>query len=257
MLRSVNDLTGLTIGATDGDIGSVKNFYFDDQHWTIRYLVVDTGGWLSGRRVLISPFAIRGLDAAHDRLLVNLTKTQVERSPDIDTHRPMSREAEIAFSRYYGYPYYWPGPFAWGADPYPIFVPPPSEVRAEVQDHLERQEVEDQHLRSTAEVGHYDIHAVDGDIGHVHDFLIDDRSWTIRYPVVDTRNWWPGKKVLISPAWIQEVSWARSSVFVGLTRDTIRNAPEYNPDRPIDREYEDQLYGYYGRPRYWSDRPAA
>ena len=257
MLRSTNDLKGFTIGATDGDIGSVQTFYFDDQHWTIRYLVVDTGQWLSGRQVLISPFSVREVDWANSRVVVDLSKAQVEASPDIDTHLPISRQAEISLSQHYGYPYYWPGPFAWGADPFPVFVPPPPDAREEVQEDLEKHESQDQHLRSTDEVGNYAIHAIDGDIGHVDDFLVDDRAWTIRYLVVDTRNWWPGKKVLISPEWIREVSWAQSRVVVALTRDALRNAPEYDPSRPIDREYEGRLYAHYGRPRYWSDRPAA
>ena len=259
MLRSANDLKGLTIGATDGEIGSVQTFYFDDEHWTIRYLVVDTGHWLSGRQVLISPFSVRQIDPVNGRIVVDLTKSQIENSPDIDTHRPISRQAEIELSRHYGYPYYWPGPLAWGADPFPVFVPPTPapDVRDEVQAHIVTQASQDEHLRSTAEVENYAIHAIDGDIGHVEDFLVDDRAWTIRYLMIDTRNWWPGKKVLISPEWIRDVSWAQSHVSVALAREAIQSAPEYEADRPIDREYEGRLYAHYGRPRYWSDRPAA
>src|SRR5262249_35278948 len=131
------------------------------------------------------------------------------------------------------------------------------EVRDEVEAHVEQQEILDQHLRSTDEATSYDIHAIDGDIGHVHDVLAEDRTWTIRYLVVDTRNWWRGKKALIAPPWIHDISWSRSSVSVALTRETIKNAPAFELDRPINREYEERLYEHYGRPRYWTERPAA
>src|SRR5438105_5096052 len=107
MLISVKDLAGFHLAATDGSIGEVQDCYFDDVHWTVRYLVVDTGGWLSGRKVLISPMAIRGIDIDGEHVIVDLTREQVERSPDIDTHRPVSRQHEIALLQYYGYPSYW------------------------------------------------------------------------------------------------------------------------------------------------------
>jgi len=81
--------------------------------------------------------------------------------------------------------------------------------------------------------------------------VIDDEAWAIRYMEVATRNWWPGKKVLVSPAWIERVSWADSRVFVGLSRDAIQNGPEYIEAEPITREYENRLYFHYGRPPYW------
>jgi hypothetical protein len=257
MLRPASALRGLTIGAIDGDIGSVETLYFDDERWTVRYLVVETGSWLSGREVLISPASLGMSDWEHRRLPAALTRAQVEQSPSIDTHRPISRQHEAMFARYYGVPYYWAGPALWGPEPYPLPAQITTDIDRELQSRLEAQDALDEHLRSTQAVTGYAIRATDGDIGHVEDFLVDDRAWSIRYLVVDTRNWWPGKRVLVAPEWIRDVSWSDGAVSVGLARATIRGAPEYDPSRPVDREYEIALYAYYDRPRYWSDRPAA
>jgi len=199
MLRSVNALRGFTIGATDGEVGRVEAFYFDDTSFTIRHLVVDTGGWLGGRKVLISPRALGDIDWDDRRIDAALTKAQVEKSPDIDTDRPVSRQQEIEYYRYYGYPSYWSGPYLWGSYPFPVVSP----GRSATLEHERRwewgpQESGDPHLRSSAAVIGYHIAATDGDIGHVEDFLVDDETWCIRYMVVDTSNWWFGRKVLVS-----------------------------------------------------------
>jgi len=113
MLTNATHLKGLVVRATDGELGSVEQFYFDDETWAIRYLIVEAGGWLGGRRVLISPFSVVYTDLLDKRLDVALTKKQVEHSPDIDTHQPVSRQHEAAYLGYYGYPYYWGGPYLW------------------------------------------------------------------------------------------------------------------------------------------------
>ncbi len=272
MRQSAHGLLSYTIGATDGDIGGVYDLYFDDQRWTIRYLVVDTGTWLPGRRVLISPMAVREPSWSAQRLAVALTKAQVEGSPSFDAAKPVSRQHEIEFAGYYGYPLYWAGPYLWGPVPYPMPVAG-REVEPETAEALRREgwaqvgpehrergslasgrverEEGDPHLRSVREVLGYAIQAADGEIGHVEDFILDDETWTVRYLVVDTRNWWPGKKVLVSPEWIDYVSWADSKVHVNLTRHEIRDAPEYDPARPIERADESRLYEHYQRPKYW------
>jgi uncharacterized protein YrrD len=264
MLRSIDDLHGMTIHATDGDIGTVDQFLFDDEAWTVRYLVVDTGGWLTGRLVLISPIAIGGIDWEGQKLDVALTREQVERSPDIATDEPVSRQKEREYFRYYGYPLYWGGAGLWGAGMYPgvlgypttvPYVPPATAAAAQETIPPAEEEHGDPHLRSTQEVAGYSIQATDDEIGHVEDFIIDDETWAIRYMVVDTRNWWPGKKVLVAPQWITEVSWAESKVYVDLPRETIKNGPEYDPSTLINREYEARLYDYYGRPAYWDETP--
>jgi hypothetical protein len=251
MLTNAAQLKGLVIRATDGDLGTVNQFYFDDETWAIRYLIIETGGWLGGRQVLISPFSVIRTDLLDKRLDVALTKKQVEHSPDIDTHQPVSRQHEAAYLGYYGYPYYWGGPYLWGPAFYPAGLAIQTNASAEAMADRIRKESADSHLRSSEAVTGYDIEALDGEIGHVDGFVVDDEAWAIRYIEVATRNWWPGKKVLVSPAWIERVSWTESKVCTGLSREAIRNGPEYVESTPITREYENRLYFHYGRPPYW------
>jgi hypothetical protein len=251
MLKNSTHLKGLVIGATDGDLGTVDQLYFDDETWAIRYFTVETGGWIGGRQVLISPYSVLHTDWDAKRLDVALTKKQVEHSPNIDTHKPVSRQHEAAYLGYYGYPYYWSGPSLWGPSLYPEGLAFPTTAAAEVMADSITRESKDSHLRSTEAVTGYYIEAADGEIGHVNGFVVDDETWSIRYIEVATRNWWPGKKVLLSPAWIERVSWMDSSVYAGLSRDAIQSAPEYVESMPVTREYENRLYFHYGRPPYW------
>jgi uncharacterized protein YrrD len=226
-MRTAGELKGGTIEAMDGDIGSVQDLYFDDQSWTIRYVVVDTGAWLPGRQVLISPFAFQTVPGA-SRLRTSLSKKQIEDSPSLDTDRPVNRQREIEFAQYYGYPYYWGGPYRWGALAYPdlpINPPQPSPVEQEMLGR--EREGGDPNLRSARDVMGYYISATDGDLGHVEDLLIDDKTWAIYYIIVDTRNWLPGRRVLVSPEWIRKVSWEDSKVYVNLSKRHIEAAPEF------------------------------
>ena len=248
MQYSVKDLKGYAIGATDGDIGKLDDFYFDDESWTIRYLVAETGNWLMNRKVLISPFAIGKADLSKKRLNVTLTKKQVEESPSIDTDKPVSRQHEASYLDYYGYPYYWIGPYLWGPITYPRLSGVAQKRNEEVR--ALRKEANDLHLRSVSKVTGHHIEATDGHIGHAEDFLIDGETWEIRYLVVDTQNWWPGKKVLVAPLWVSRVSWSDSTVYVDLSREMIKNGPEYHP-KALNRKYEETLYDYYKRPKYW------
>ena len=245
MLRTASHLKGTSIAATDGEIGSVQDLYFDDDTWTVRYLVVDTGTWLPGRQVLISPRSVR-MAPNDDWIPVNLTKQQVENSPSIEADRPVDRQYEEEYSQYYGYPYYWSGPYRWGTTPYPG-EGPLTEARA----MSVMPPAGDPGLRSARNVMGYYIEALDGDIGHVEDFLVDDREWAIRYMIADTRNWWPGKKVIVSPEWVKRVSWPDSRVYVDLTKQAIKDAPEYDPDRPMERADETRLFSHHGRRTYW------
>ena len=248
MLTNLIFLKGLVIHATDGELGTVDQFYFDDETWAIRYLVVETGGWLGGRQVLISPFSILHTDWPAKRLDVALTKKQVENSPDINTHQPVSRQHEAEYNRYYGYPYYWGGPDMWGPAYFPsgLGVPTRSTMAGSIRD-----ESPDSHLRSTEGISGYHVEATDGEIGHVDGFVIDDEAWAIRYVEVALRNWLPGNKVLVSPGWIERVSWADSKIFTGLSKEAIKSCPEYLLSRPLTREYENRLYAHYGQPPYW------
>jgi hypothetical protein len=259
MLRNMKELDGNSIHATDGIIGHVDDFYFDDEAWVIRYLVVDTGTWLS-RKVLISPMSIGHPNRAERTLPILLTREQVKNSPEIDTDKPVSRQHEIKHLGYYGYPYYWGGAGLWGGGMYPKPVVPKEVGAAPVPQGLQARETEvqrhehdDHHLRSCNAVMSYHIHATDGDIGHVQGMLVDDESWAIRYLIVDTSNWWLGHKMLVSVEWIDEVSWPRSMVSVKLSRQAVQDAPPYDPAVPIKRAQEQDLHNHYGRSGYWED----
>lgn len=265
MLRSVNDLKGFEIVATDGEIGDVEQFYFDDERWALRYIVVNTGSWLSGRQVLISPFSVMHVDRENKKLQVTLTKSQVEKSPSIDTHKPVSRQMEAAHADYYGYSYYWGSPLLWGTGEYPVTAiqQPASMAAAAGAGTKGRQtstlatpvqvNLKDVHLRSVQEVASYHIAATDGEIGHVEDFIVEDDSWAIRYLAIDTRNWLPGKKVMISPQWISSIDWAQAKVHVNLSCEGIKDSPEYDHSKLISREYETELYQHYRQPGYWAE----
>ncbi len=251
MLLSARMLTGYTLNCRDGQIGRVKGFYFDDRHWTVRYLVAGTGEWLAERQVLISPYALGAVNPTTGDIVVDLRKQQIEDSPPLDSDRPVSRQFEDAYHGYYGWPRYWAGSNVWGA--YPEIARSPAEWTAP----LVHERPEDAHLRSTHDVRGHHVEATDGGIGHVEDFLIDDRTWTIRYLVVGTRNWWPGKRVLVSPEWIDRVSWPEAKVFVHVNRDRIQHAPEYTDKTPLTRAFEISLMEYYKSPAYETDDTTA
>jgi uncharacterized protein YrrD len=247
MLRTVNKLDHCRIIASDGEIGSISDVYFDDEKWVVRYLVVDTGGWLNDRRVLISPYAVRFIDWDMRAVVVDLTRDQVRSSPGIDTDKPVSRQQEEEYHRYYGYPQYWPYATYWAWGAIPLAVPPDPQVHTEAEkarrEHA-RSIGADVHLRSSRAVQGYHIETTDNAIGHVADFLFDEETWAIRYLIADTRNWLPGKHVLLAPQWIRSVSWADRSLSVALSRREVEQSPQYDPDHPrsigaADDKHED------------------
>ena len=251
MMRNVNDLRGYAIRATDGVIGTVDDFYFDDQDWGVRYLVVDTGNWLSGRKVLISPLALGLPDWMIRELPVSLTKSQVKRSPDIDTKKPVSRQHEAEYARYYGYPHYWGGAGLWGMGAYPGSLTAQDTINEELKPaRRPARSTGDCHLRSTNAVIGYHVRATDGDIGHVHDLLVDDQTWAIGYLIVDTDRWWRDRRVLVAPRWIGDVSWFLARVSVDLTRRAIKHAPPYDSEAQFDRQREEALHDHYDRLAY-------
>jgi sporulation protein YlmC with PRC-barrel domain len=233
MLRSVRSLYGYKIMAKDGAIGKVHEFFFEDETWLVRYLVVGTGRWLPSRQVLISPVAFGKADWESKAFHVILTREQVESSPGIEKDQPVSRRHLIELFRYYGWPPYWPVGAGFNMSP---------PATAEEED--EGEEAANPHLRSTRAVAGYNITASDGDIGHVDDFIVDDEEWALRYVVVDTRNWLPGRRVLVAPRWIEYIDWSMKRVAMALTKELIKNSPEYDPAQPVNREYEVRLYDY-------------
>lgn len=248
MLQNFARMRALSIGATDGEFGRVRDAYFDDHEWTLRYLVVNPGSSLKSRWVLISPWSVTGFDWQAGRMNVALTREQVRHSPTIDADKPVSRQHETAYFDYYGYPYYWTGPFTWGPVPFPRET---SATYAADEAEAREREQRNPNLRSANEVNGYGIEAVNGTIGHVEDFIFDDESWALRYFVVDTRKWLSHRHVLISTDWVERVSWEDRKAYVALTREEVRESPEYDPASftpevadAIDRRFEEM----HGRP---------
>jgi len=234
------------LGARDGRIGHVVEFYFDDARWTLRYLVARAGSWFTGNLALLSPHVLGKPDDSMKSVPVDLTREQVRGSPSPETDKPVSRQFEADYYRYFGWPYYWVGPYTWGPSPFPISpLGPKEDGHFRPEDSGEEKAKGDPHLRSTDEVTGYHIEARDGSIGHIEDFLYDDRDWSIRYLVADTRNWWPGKKVLLPPDWIGDIRWLGRIVEADALREEIRNAPEFDPSAPITPEFESRLEKYY------------
>jgi hypothetical protein len=245
MLIKSKELARYKLGAKDGDVGTIKEFYFDDRYWAIRYLVADTGSWLTGRKVLIAPHAIEYVSTENCVIKMNLTRNQIESSPSLESHQPVSRQFEESYYGYYGWPIYWSGLSTWGTTSYID--------RSEMDQSLANQSERhwDPSLRSTNAVAGYDIQAADGELGHIKDFIIDDLTWEIRYLVIETGSWLSGKEVLVSPDWIENVSWSQSLVRTSLTMNEIQAAPTYSELALLDRTYEAGLYDHYGRDKYW------
>jgi sporulation protein YlmC with PRC-barrel domain len=253
MKRSIKSLIGYHLRETNGELGKVDEFYFDYELWTIRYLIVKTGNWLSEEKVLISPSALLQPDWEKEEFPVNLTKEQIKNSPDIDTDKPVSRQQEEKLYAHYNWRGYW------GADPFEhgagLFGAMPGELYdSEVENEAVNAENEpaintnnDLHLRSTKKVTGYKIHAVDGEIGKVVDYIIEDTTWKIKFLVVETGSLLDSRKVLLSTQWIKEVNWDNSVVIVDVTTEAVRNSPIFDASEAVNDAYERNLYDYYGR----------
>ncbi len=248
MIRSIKDLLGYTIKGTDGEIGKVADFYFDDRTSTIRYMVVKTGGWFSEKKVLISPDAFDKSDWESKTFSVNLTQEKIKNSPDIDTDKPVSRQHEESMRGYYSWPGYY-GSGMYGFMGIGMWSYPPAEESAEEKGMNKVKATEhaheNPHLRSTHEIKGYDIHAKDGAIGEVEDFLIDDHTWKIDYLLIDTGHWFPGKMVLISPEWIRKIDWGMGAIIVNTTVALVQSSPEYDPGQELNTDYASKLQDHY------------
>lgn len=252
MLRSLKDIEGYQVSASDGELGKVSDFLLDDERWVIRYLVVQTTDhfFQDGSQVLISPIFFRQAEWSTHRFHLALTSEKVKNSPSIDMHKPVSRQHEQDYYRYYGYPNYWEYTGFWGMSTYPRGLVPG--MWREGMAERSQKPSADGHLRSDKEIRGYHIQGTDEAIGHVQDCIVDDETWRIRFLVVDTSNWWMGKSVLIAPHWARNISWEQRKVFVDLSRQKIRDSPGWNPETAVNREYETRLYDYYGRPADWA-----
>ena len=249
-------LKGFAIEASDGKIGAVSDFLFDDKTWKTRWMVVDTGSWLTGRKILVHPSAMGQPDYGREQVPVRLTRQQVKDSPDILSDAPVSRQMETNLYGYYGWDPLWGGGNylggyasgmggAFDAAPYRF-----DSGLLEADSPGSSLGDGDPHLRSVTAVVGYHIQAKDGPIGHVENFLVDDETWGIRYLVIDTKNWWPGRHVLISPYAVRGISWSDRDVTLDVTRDKVKGSPAWDPAGMINRDYEERLHGYYGWPGY-------
>jgi uncharacterized protein YrrD len=239
MFRRLSELISYRVGTVDGNEGSISDFLFDDKNRIVRYVVVDTGGWLLEKNALISPVAVESIDNESRCLKTVLNRASVEGAPGIESDRPVSRQQEVELVSYYNWPIYW-APMMSGT------LPGNNVAVAETAT-----EEWDPHLRSTKEVIGYSINCIGDSMGHVADLIVDTDSWVVRYLVIDTSHWLPGKKVIVGFDWLTDIRWNDKSVFVDLTRKQIETAPPFDPKISVNREYEATLYDFYGRPTYW------
>lgn len=256
MLIFSRRLEELNVNATDGELGKVKDVYFDEDQWVIRYLVVDTQKWLPGRKVLVSPVSFDTVDFENRNVNVLESKDKIKDSPHIDVHQPVSRRQEKQLNAHYGWPSYWTGMnenfHVWGRYGTPLEM---MNSAPDQQTEPEPSE-QDQKLRSVNEIkgdlNSYRIQARDGEIGHVTDFIVDEENWKIRYLMVETRNWLPGRFVVLSTDWIEDINWREQRVAVNLPKEKIKNGPYFDPDRTtFTREEEEKLYESYDKSPYF------
>jgi hypothetical protein len=252
-MQVISALKGFMIEANDGRIGTVVDFLYDDALWRVRWLVVDCGTWLPGRKVLIHPSAILRNDLEQQRFLVTLTKAQVEKSPKLADDQPVSQQMENRLYTYYGWDPLWCGPYLSetpGAIAWPYMAPPYFGMGLDADEaHGKRvRHGSDPHVRSVNEVIGYHLQAVDGEIGHVENLMIDDGDWSIHYFIVDTRNWWPGKRVLISPLAVKSIEWFDRRVELDVTVEQVKASPLWDPLSAFSQVYAKQLHRHYGWP---------
>jgi hypothetical protein len=252
MYWNASAMRGYTIEASDGELGSVSDFLFEDTSWIIRWLVVDTGKWLPGRKVLLPISALGQADPARRELAVTLTKQQVKDSPDIAADEPVSRQMEHRLYSHYEWEPYWDVAYFPPSNPLAApYLAPPFAAGSKPLHHdpeMVADPVGDPHLRSAKAVTGYHIHATDGEIGHVEDFIVDDERWSIRYVTVDTRNWWPGRRVLISPRSVREIDWENRLMHLDIDRQHVKDSPPYDPSIAVDEVYDRQFTDYYNWP---------
>jgi len=245
MQHSVNNLVGCTVNVKDCELGKVNEFYFDDIAWSIRYLVVKAGNWMSERILLIPQAALGAADWKSGRFNINLTMKQVKNSPDIDTDKIITRQTEIDLFNYYSLHYYWGNEFYARPIIMDSFKSFTNLKMVAEEDEFSQDLNNNQYLLSTNKVKGYNIHANDGEIGHVEDYILDDENWNLRFLIVDTHNWKPGKKVLILPRWIKHIDNDQSKVFLNLSQESVKNIPEFDPSQPIGTNYDTELFNHY------------
>lgn len=258
MLRKLKNLEGFSIHGRDADLGKAKDFYFDQHRFVLRYIVVDTGGWLKHEQTLISTDAFEKINYENKEILVDLSTEELEEGPGIDKNKPVSKVMEEKVVKHFDWPLYWTAPHpsdgpaiqAGNAMREKLFK---FDELTDEEKQAEEEEIES-NLRSLNEIRGYHIQAQDKEFGHLEDLFVDEENWMIRYLLIDTRNILPGKDVLIAPEWIRNISWNKEKIYVNKTKEEIKNAPEYKEEKSdylVDREYEEDLYNHYNEIKYW------
>lgn len=266
MIYRWTDLEGVTLRGTDGEIGTVQDLLFDADRWRIRYAVVKTGDWFEGRRILVAPSDLRLEQVVDRNLPVSIARERVAASPVFDMEAGLTPEQVQSLHNYYGWPFYWEGE----ADNAPIgpqgFLAsiPLIELSASIREQMPMEGLNDigqttqnPRLRSLNSMRGFSIRARDGEFGNVADFLFENEEWRIYYLVVDTGGWFGGRQVIVSPTWTEVVNWDQSQVSMDLKQETIAHSPEYDPNTPLTRDFETNLYDHYGKNRYWDERGGA
>jgi hypothetical protein len=256
-------LKGTIVRATDGDVGKVDQFYFDDQSWAVRYIVIAIGRLFGERKILFSPGGAKRIDS--DGLHVGATVSQIHNSPGIDTEKPVSRVMEQELHDFYGWPYYWNFPVNYDSMGIPLyrgyneFKGPMARIEEQLEEKWmeAKKRAEQSHLRSSGEVIGYDVSARNDIVGITEELLVDADQWVIRYLIVDLGSIVPGRKVLIASPWIQEISWETKRLFTDIAGEAIRHGPPFNPAIPIDKGFETRLFDYYEKPHYWESEAAS
>lgn len=256
MLFSLRSLSNHAIQATDGEIGRIESFYFDDESRFIRYVVAEPGQWFDRTKVLLSPYSIRAVDDATRRVEVNLTRQQVASSPDIDTESPITRQMEVDCFTHYRWPFYWTGAGVWGAAA-PLGsdfeLPPASNATAQGQELPDcvKSQV---YLRSLSSALGCHVFANKGELGHLDDFIVDDQGWMIRYFVVRFRKLIASHLLLIARDWVNSIHWKSRKIRIALPKEKVIHSPPFDASVPISREYEELLHRYYEKQGYWEKK---
>lgn len=255
MLFNVNDLLGFRVCAGDAPVAVLRDLLFDEHSSSVRYLVTDPEAWLATGQVLIAPAALTAVQSDAGRLETSLWKERFAASPSLAGGTDLSRPHEERLHEHHGWTPYWRAAGTVGLAPYwgaagtvPAQEPPSS---AAPEPDAPAADAAESRLRSARDVIGFYIEALDGDIGHVDDLVLDLERWVIRYLVVDTRNWLPGRRVVVSPAWLRRIDWGSRSVVLDLDQERIRHSPAYDRARLLDRTFEEDLHRHAGRPGYW------
>ncbi|MCC3144961.1 PRC-barrel domain-containing protein [Halanaerobium sp. Z-7514] len=258
MLRKLNELKAFKVQGKEEELGEVSDFYFDQDHFILRYLVLDTDCWLKKEQTLISTDEIEAIDHNKKEIKTTMRAEALENGPSLEKNQPISKIMEENVVDYYDWPLYWASTSSGGVPT----IPAGTKMREKLfdfetltdEEKQAKEEELDSNLRSLNEISGYEIQAVDKSFGKVKDLFVDEEDWLIRYLLIDTRKILPSKKVIIAPEWVRHISWDKKQIFVDKSKKEIKNAPKYEEDEAkelVDRDYEEDLYDHYDEPKYW------